>query len=128
MHKSRLSGFIIDCQTADLESAAEFWSAALGLPVNPVSTKPEDASYRGLDSGPDGLDIQVQQVEHPSRVHHDIETDNVEAEVERLVKLGARKIGMVRSWCVMEAPTGQRFCVVQQQRRPDFAAQANTWD
>jgi hypothetical protein len=29
----------------------------------------------------------------------------------------------------MEAPTGQRFCVVrQQQRRTDFAAQAHTWD
>jgi predicted enzyme related to lactoylglutathione lyase len=129
MHKSRLSGFIIDCQTADLESAAEFWSAALGLPVNPASAKPEDAAYRSLDTGPDGLDIQVQQVDHPSRVHLDIETDNVAAEVERLVKLGAKKLGMVRSWCVMEAPTGQRFCVVrQQQRRTDFAAQANSWD
>jgi predicted enzyme related to lactoylglutathione lyase len=128
MHKSRLSGFIIDCQTADLESAAEFWSAALGLPVIPASTKPEDAAYRSLDTGPEGLDIQVQQVEHPSRVHLDIETDNVDAEVERLVQLGAKKLGMVRSWCVLEAPTGQRFCVVrQQQRRTDFAAQAHTW-
>src|ERR1700685_4617260 len=96
MHKSRLSGFIIDCQTADLEKGAQFWSAALGLPVNPASTKPEDAAYRSLAPGPDGLDIQVQQVEHPSRVHLDIETDNVEAEVERLVKLGGTKIGMVR--------------------------------
>jgi predicted enzyme related to lactoylglutathione lyase len=128
MHKSRLSGFIIDCQTADLESAAEFWSAALGLPLNPASMKPEDAAYRSLDTGPDGLDIQVQLVEHPSRVHLDIETDDVAAEVERLVKLGAKKLGMVRSWCVLEAPTGQRFCVVrQQQRRTDFAAQAHTW-
>jgi predicted enzyme related to lactoylglutathione lyase len=128
MHQSCLSGFIIDCQTADLERAAQFWSAALGLPLNPVSPQPEDASYRSLETGADGLDIQVQQVEHPSRVHIDIETDNVEAEVERLVKLGAKRLGTVRSWCVMQAPTGQRFCVVrQQQRRADFAAQANTW-
>ena len=99
------------------------------MPVNPASAKPEDAAYRSLDTGPDGLDIQVQQVDHPSRVHLDIETDNVAAEVERLVKLGAKKLGMVRSWRVMEAPTGQRFCVVrQQQRRTDFAAQAHTWD
>jgi hypothetical protein len=61
-------------------------------------------------------------------VHLDIETDDVTAEVERLVNLGAKKVGMVHSWCVMEAPTGQRFCVVRQQRRADFAARANTWD
>ena len=30
MHKSRLAGFIIDCQTEDLEGAAAFWSQALG--------------------------------------------------------------------------------------------------
>jgi predicted enzyme related to lactoylglutathione lyase len=128
MHKSRLSGFIIDCQTADLEGAANFWSAALGYPLKPVSVKPEEAGYRSFDTGPEGLGIEVQQVEHPSRVHLDIETDDVEAEVERLVKLGAKRLGRVHSWCVMEAPTGQRFCVVRQQRRADFAAQANTWD
>ena len=30
MHRSRLAGFIIDCQTDNLEGAARFWSAALG--------------------------------------------------------------------------------------------------
>jgi predicted enzyme related to lactoylglutathione lyase len=128
MHKSRLDGFIIDCRTADLEAAAKFWSAALGFALKPVSMKPEQAGYRTFDTGPNGLNIEVQQVEHPSRVHLDIETDHVEAEVERLVKLGAKRLGMVHDWCVMEAPTGQRFCVVRQHRRADFAAQANTWD
>ena len=33
MHKSKLGGFIIDCQTQDLDHAAEFWGAALGMPV-----------------------------------------------------------------------------------------------
>jgi hypothetical protein len=60
-------------------------------------------------------------------VHLDIESDDIEAEVRRLEKLGARRIGMVKSWCVLEAPTGQRFCVVRPQR-PDFAAKANTWN
>jgi predicted enzyme related to lactoylglutathione lyase len=128
MHKSRLAGFIIDCQTADLEAAAKFWSAALGMQTKPASVQPEEAMYRSFDTGPDGLNIEVQQVEHPSRVHLDIETDDVEAEVKRLVKLGAKRLGMVHSWWVMEAPTGQRFCVVRQHRRADFAAQANTWD
>jgi hypothetical protein len=59
-------------------------------------------------------------------VHLDIETDDIEAEVARLEKLGARRIEKVRSWWVMQAPSGQRFCVVRPQRA-DFAAEANTW-
>ena len=58
--------------------------------------------------------------------HLDIESDDIEAEVRRLEKLGARRIGAVKSWVVMAAPSGQRFCVVHAQR-PDFAAKANTW-
>lgn len=33
MHKSKLGGFIIDCRTGDLAAAADFWGAALGMPV-----------------------------------------------------------------------------------------------
>jgi predicted enzyme related to lactoylglutathione lyase len=124
MHKSRLAGFIIDCHTDDLESAARFWSAALGLKVRPSAPDP---LYRTLDTAADEVHIEVQQVTHPSRVHLDIETDDIEAEVRRLEQLGARRIGALKSWYVMEAPTGQRFCVVQVQR-PDFAARANPWN
>ena len=70
--------------------------------------------------------IAVQQVDHPSRVHLDIETDDVEAEVARLEKLGAKRVAFVRRWWVMEAPTGQRFCVVPPQR-PGFPAGAKEW-
>jgi predicted enzyme related to lactoylglutathione lyase len=124
MHKSRLAGFIIDCQTSDLEAATRFWSAALGLKVR--SSAPADPLYRTLDTAPDEVHLEVQQVTHPSRVHLDIEADDVEAEVRRLEKLGARRIGTVKTWYVMEAPTGQRFCVVRVQRA-DFAAKANSW-
>jgi len=123
MHKSRLAGFIIDCQTEDLEAATRFWSAALGLKAGPVAADP---LYRLLQTAPDEVHLEVQQVRHPSRVHLDIETDDIEAEVRRLERLGARRIGTVKTWCVMEAPTGQRFCVVRPQRA-DFAARANTW-
>jgi len=125
MHKSRLAGFIIDCETSDLDSATRFWSAALGLEVR--ATEPQDPLYRTLDTAPDELHVEVQRVTHPSRVHLDIETDDIEAEVQRLERLGARRIAAVKSWQVMEAPTGQRFCVVRVQRA-DFAANANTWD
>jgi len=125
MHKSRLAGFIIDCRTDDLESAAQFWSAALGLPLKDPASEPT-STYRQFDTGPTGLHIEVQKVSHESRVHLDIETDDIEAEVARLESLGAKRIQKVHTWWVMEAPTGQRFCVVRVQRA-DFAENANVW-
>lgn len=125
MHKSRLSGIIIDCKTEDLETDALFWSQALGRPVK-RSSDPEDEGYIGLQGAPDDIHIEVQKVDHPSRVHIDIETDDIEAEVERLEKLGARRIANVKSWCVMESPSGQRFCVVRPQRAA-FEREANRW-
>jgi len=114
-HKSRLAGFIIDCQTDDLEDAAQFWSGALGLAIRDPNEGGENR-YARLADGPGQLHIEVQRVEHTSRVHLDIETDDIEAEVSRLEALGAKRIAFVRErWWVMEAPTGQRFCVVRPQ-------------
>jgi len=123
MHRSKLAGFIIDCDTDDLPAAARFWGEALGMPVRPLGPGEED--YMPLDN--DRLHIEVQRVAHPSRVHLDIESDDVEAEVWRLERLGARRVSKVKSWWVMEAPTGQRFCVVRA-TSPDFDARATTWD
>jgi predicted enzyme related to lactoylglutathione lyase len=126
MHKSRLAGFIIDCQTGDLDAAASFWSQALGLGLRPPAL-PAESKYRTFATAPDQPHLEVQQVEHASRVHLDIEADDIEAEVARLERLGAQRVGPVRTWYVMQAPTGQRFCVVRPQRA-DFAERANTWD
>jgi len=126
MHRSRLGGFIIDCKTEDLDAAARFWGEALGLKSRP-SASPEDKNYVVFDTAPNELDIEVQKVDHPSRVHLDIETDNIEAEVERLEKLGAKRVVKIHSWWVMEAPTGQRFCVVNI-KRSEFATEANVWE
>lgn len=126
MHKSRLAGFIIDCQTQDLESAATFWSEALGYAVR-TSSRPEDAAYRLLETPPDEPHLEVQLVDHPSRVHLDIEADDVEAEVHRLEQLGARRVRQVRDWWILEAPTGQRFCVVPA-LSANFTSKANVWE
>ncbi|MBC5783155.1 VOC family protein [Ramlibacter sp. USB13] len=125
MHKSRLGTIVIDCQTGDVEAAAAFWSQALGWEARALSD-PNDAQYRLFDTPADQPTMLVQAVSHPSRVHIDIETDDIEAEVARLEKLGARRLQFVKRWWVMESPTGQRFCVVRPQR-PDFAERANTW-
>jgi predicted enzyme related to lactoylglutathione lyase len=126
MHRSRLGGFIIDCKTEDLDAAARFWGEALGLKARP-SASAEDKNYVVFDTAPNELDIEVQKVDHPSRVHLDIETDDIEAEVERLERLGAKRVAKIHRWWVMEAPTGQRFCVVNI-KRSEFAAEANVWE
>ena len=124
MHKSRLSNIIIDCKTEDIDSAAEFWAVAIGRVAesDAGSTEP----YRLLQGAPDEIKILVQSVRHESRVHLDIETNDIEAEATRLETLGAKRVEKVKTWWIMEAPTGQRFCVVRPQR-PDFEENANVW-
>jgi catechol 2,3-dioxygenase-like lactoylglutathione lyase family enzyme len=122
MHKSRLAGFIIDCRTQDLEAAAEFWGAALGMELAEAG-----GPYVRLLDPDERLHVEVQAVSHASRVHLDIETDDIEAEVARLEALGAKRVEKFPRWWVMEAPTGQRFCVVRPQSET-FASAANEWD
>jgi hypothetical protein len=126
MHRSRPSGFIIDCRDADLESAAGFWAAALGMATAP-SVAPEDDGYVPLDASARDLCVEVQRVTHASRVHLDLESDDVEAEVRRLEALGARRLRPVRDWWVMEAPTGQRFCVVPAKGSLQSRSGVNEW-
>jgi Glyoxalase-like domain len=109
MHKSRLAGFIVDCHSSDIDHAAKFWGGALGMPI---ATREGDL-YVKLDAGARDLAVEVQRVQHVSRVHLDIESDNVDAEMHRLEALGARRVALVKTWWVMEAPTGQRFCVIR---------------
>jgi hypothetical protein len=123
MHRSRLAGFIIDCRAADPQDGARFWGAALGMA--PLGKDGE--LYVRLDARARDLVVEVQRVEHESRVHLDIEADDVDAEVARLEALGARRIANVKTWCVMEAPTGQRFCVVRAKVPLDGAPGATTW-
>ena len=125
MHRSRLSTFVIDCKSADLDAAAEFWSRALGRPWK--MQPDDDPLYRELASSADEPIVLVQQVEHESRIHLDIESDDLEAEARRLEALGARRVAFVKGrWWVMEAPTGQRFCILHPQRGP-LLGKANEW-
>jgi catechol 2,3-dioxygenase-like lactoylglutathione lyase family enzyme len=126
MHRSQLGGFIIDCRTDDIEAASQFWGAALGLRPGSGS-EPGQPGYAGYQRPPNDLNIEIQAVDHESRVHLDIETDDIEAETARLERLGAKRIKAVRDWVVMEAPTGQRFCIVPAFRE-NFLKEANLWE
>ena len=126
MHQSRLCAVLIDCKTSNTDEAARFWSEALGRAVDSKHSGTR-GNYRMLETPPDEPIVQVQRVAHESRVHIDIETDDIAAEVARLTNLGARVVDRLERWVVMEAPTGQRFCVVRVQR-PGFPKNANRWD
>lgn len=126
MHHSRLCAVLIDCNTSDIDSAARFWAEALGRPVD-LSHPGSRGRYRMLETPADEPIVEIQRVDHESRVHIDIETDDIPAEVERLTKLGARVAARLERWVVMEAPTGQRFCVVRVQR-PGFPKNAQRWE
>lgn len=127
MHHSRLSTLVIDCQVDDLATATAFWSQALG---KPVADPDQDGGgrYAELRTAPDEPIILLQKVDHASRVHLDIETDDLDAEVARLEQLGAQRVAFVRGrWWVMEAPSGHRFCVVRPQREV-LGRHLNRWE
>lgn len=127
MHKSKLVTAVIDCQTDDLTEAALFWSAALGRQAD-LSDDPATEKYVRVGTGNEELIVLLQKVPHASRVHLDIESDNIEAEVARLEALGAKRIEKINTWWVMEAPTGHRFCVVRPQRNGAMPDDANEWN
>jgi len=125
MHYSRLCALLIDCNTPDIDQAARFWSEALGRAVDPNHPGTR-GNYRMLETPLDEPIVQIQRVDHESRVHIDIETDDIPAEVARLEKLGAQVVSRLERWVVMQAPTGQRFCVVRVQRL-GFPKNATPW-
>jgi predicted enzyme related to lactoylglutathione lyase len=125
-HHSRLCSFVLDCNTDDLAPHVEFWSQALGKPIATID-EDGDGKYAKLETADDEPILLLQKVSHPSRIHLDIESDDVQAEVERLVALGARRVEALHTWVVMEAPSGHRFCVVRRQRA-SMGPHLNRWD
>jgi catechol 2,3-dioxygenase-like lactoylglutathione lyase family enzyme len=126
MHKSRLGALVLDCRDGDLEKAAEFWGKVLGAKVV-ANTDPQFQNYALLEERPNDPMLIIQKVDHESRIHLDIETDDIEAEADRLEALGAKRIERLPRWWVMEAPTGHRFCIINAGRQ-GFEDRANTGD
>jgi predicted enzyme related to lactoylglutathione lyase len=124
-HRSRINGILIDCNVDEIEEAARFWAEALGRPIDREHPGTR-GNYVMLEDRTGEVSIQIQRVDHESRVHIDIETDDIVAEVARLEKLGATVDRQLERWVVMRAPSGQRFCVVRVQR-DGFDGNANSW-
>jgi hypothetical protein len=126
MHRSRINGILIDCNVEDIDGAARFWAEALGRRIDPDHPGTR-GDYVMLETPADEISVQIQRVTHESRIHLDIETDDIAAEVSRLEKLGATVDTRMERWVVMRAPSGQRFCVVRVQR-DGFPKGATTWE
>ncbi len=123
MHQSRLAAIGIDCPSEVHDATRDFWSGALG--TTPPSTETEEGPYTSVGRI-GGRQIFVQMIDGDARVHLDIETDDVEAEVLRLESLGAERVRAEQTWWIMRDPSGQPFCVVPPQS-PDFPDDATTW-
>lgn len=125
MHQSRLSGIMIDCSLDTIDASVQFWSQALG--VAPILADDPTDPFVTLPDAAEGLRVELQRIDAPSRIHLDIETDNVEVEVQRLEALGATRVAQIETWQVMRDPSGRLFCVVEAPSR-DFAAKARRWE
>jgi glyoxalase superfamily protein len=110
-HYSRLYKVVIDVPEAGHGEELEFWQAAIGQTMIQLG-HPE---YHGTPLAGQEFGLLVQQVgEGPSRVHVDIHTDDLEAEVVRLERLGAKRVRQTHEWWVMRDPAGLLFCVIAQ--------------
>ena len=105
---------LMDCRTSDVDGAARFWGEALGRPVD-FNHPSSRGNYQMLETPPDEPIVEIQRVDHESRCTSTSRTTDGPAEVARLTKLGAKVVNRLERWVVMEAPTGQRFCVVRVQ-------------
>ena len=122
-HKSRIGVVCIDCKTDDLTAATEFWSSVMGIDgqIDAEGKYTVFGDHKGYPK------VLLQAVDHEPRVHLDFETDDKDAEAERLKSLGAREVARIKGWIVMEAPTGHRFCLVGPQG-DDFPGDAKEFN
>lgn len=130
MHRSRIGVFLLDHPAESYDGAAAFWAAATGstrrTPGGPSSEDP----YESLAPRPGGelLELQRTGAGTPARIHLDIETDDVPAEVDRVVGLGATVVERHQGYAVLTAPGDLVFCVVPVQTGDHFEAHATTWE
>jgi hypothetical protein len=125
-HHSRLGAVVIDVPPEGHGQELAFWQAATGQPLARFGEHPE---YHGGTLPGGDTSLLVQRLgDGPGRVHLDIVTDDLAAEVARLEGLGAQRVGQVHAWQVMRDPAGLTFCVVPQPPGTLDDTNAARWD
>jgi predicted enzyme related to lactoylglutathione lyase len=131
MHRSRIAYFTIDVD--DLDTAVTFWSAAVGAVTEPGGPTSRHI-YRKLRLPDTEIRVLLQRTDDvkafKNRMHLDLETDDVEAEVRRLEGLGASRWDHQTErgfdFWVMRDPWGNEFCVLQEMY-PELLAERTSW-
>jgi hypothetical protein len=109
VHHSHIAKIVIDAPDSVHDTELAFWSGATGQALRRFERRPE---YHGADL-PGGFSLLVQRLDAGGcRVHVDIHTDDLDAEVARLERLGATRVEQVDRWWVMRDPAGLPFCVI----------------
>ncbi|WP_406831396.1 VOC family protein [Pedococcus sp. KACC 23699] len=121
MHRSRIGIVLVDHGAEHYDQSLAFWAGVQG--VHPR----QDGPYASVgEIG--GLNLEVQRLEQGGpRVHLDIESDDVRAEVARLTALGATVVEERDGYVVMADPGGVVFCVVGIQTGDRFVEDALEW-
>ncbi|TCO23245.1 hypothetical protein EV652_10970 [Kribbella steppae] len=121
-----MSTFLIDVRRDEVGKATEFWASALGVETATPSGEPQ---FTRLENAVPGYVTAVQSVDDEPRYHLDIETDDVAAEVARLVGLGAVEVSSWQGCHTLRAPGGHLLCVIPVHSTPEyFAERATTWN
>jgi catechol 2,3-dioxygenase-like lactoylglutathione lyase family enzyme len=98
---------------SDVQALSRWWAEVLGWPLQ--ATDDGDVVLRAV-AGPDWLFLAVPDDKVvKNRIHFDFTPDDQQAEVERLVGLGARRVDIGQgdeSWVVLADPEGNEFCVL----------------
>jgi catechol 2,3-dioxygenase-like lactoylglutathione lyase family enzyme len=108
----RIGSTVVNC--ANIETMTEFWSEALGLVPN--HRDPAD-DFRVLRGQQVNLSLQLAKTPVSARdqMHLDLYSDDADAQVDRLLGLGATKVrestDPADPYVVMHDPEGNQFCV-----------------
>jgi hypothetical protein len=125
-HYSRVSKIVIDVPPDGHDRELAFWGAATGEQLSRFERFPE---YHGASLNGGELGFLIQRLGGgQARVHIDIHTDDLEAEVARLEALGAERVQQVHRWWVMRDPAGLPFCVIPEPAGSLSDANAHRWD
>ena len=125
-HFSRLGKVVVDMPEADHDRELAFWQSATGRAMPVLEDEPE---YHGANLERPDLWLLIQRLgSGPARVHLDLHTDDLEAEVTRLEALGAARVEQVNDWWVMRDPAGLIFCVLPDTSGALNENTAQRWD
>lgn len=125
-HYSRLSKIVIDVPEHVHQPELTFWQGAMGLALTQFGRFPE---YHGADLHGQDIGMLVQRIGGGhARMHVDIHTDNLAAEIARLEALGAKREFQAHSWWVMSDPAGLLFCVIPEDPGMLNDQNAKRWD